>query len=51
MRSYYEKKYGFKPPKPFHELIRKPSRDELPKRISERMQQMDQGRAFYDEEF
>ena len=48
LKSYFEKKYEYKPPLPYHELIRRPKRDELPKRIVERMQQK---REFYDDGF
>lgn len=48
LREYFEKKYGYKPPRPYHELIRKPAPNELPKNIQERLQSKNQ---FYDEEF
>ena len=49
LRMYYEKKYGYKPPTPYSELIRKPRRDEMPKRIAERMNK--NKNEYYDEEF
>lgn len=37
LREHYEKKYGYKPPMPYHELIRRPAPNELPKDLRERM--------------
>ena len=37
IEKHFEKKYGFKPPLSYNELIRRPKPDELPNRISERM--------------
>ncbi|RMZ98220.1 39S ribosomal mitochondrial [Brachionus plicatilis] len=48
LREYFEKKYGYKPPRPYHELVRKPAPNELPKNIQERLHPKKQ---FYDDEF
>ncbi len=50
MRAYFEKKYGYKPPKPYQELIARPRRDNMPKRIAERMTSKNKS-VYYDEEF
>ena len=48
LQEYFEKKYGYKPPRPYHELIRKPAPNELPKNLQERSKAE---RKFYDDEF
>jgi large subunit ribosomal protein L47 len=50
LRSYYEKKHDYKPPQPYHELIRKPSPSQLPSKMGERMNK-NPSNKFYDEEF
>lgn len=37
IRSFYEKKYGYKKPMPYHELIRRPSPTEIPKALAKRL--------------
>jgi hypothetical protein len=37
IQRYFENKYGYKPPMPYHELIRRPASNELPERIKARM--------------
>ncbi len=41
VKQHFEKLYGYKPPKPYHELIRKPKPDELPKNLKESMNESD----------
>jgi hypothetical protein len=36
VKKQFEQKYGYKPAKPYTELIRKPAPDELPKRLKEK---------------
>ena len=50
MRAYFEKKYGYKPPKPYQELIARPRRDNMPKRMAERMTSKNKS-VYYDDEF
>lgn len=51
VRGYYEKKFGFKPPKPFHEMIRKPRPDEVSPRLKEKLGNGKDEGKYYDEEF
>ncbi len=41
VKQHFKKQYGYKPPKPYHELIRKPQPDELPKNLKERLNKSD----------
>lgn len=41
VKKHFEKMYGYKPATPYHELIRKPKADDLPKRIKERLENND----------
>jgi hypothetical protein len=50
MRTYFEKKYGYKPPKPYSELIARPRRDTMPKKMVERLNSKNKT-VFYDDEF
>lgn len=38
VENYLQQKYRYKPPLPYHELIKRPRPDQLPKSISERIQ-------------
>ncbi len=52
VREYFEKKVGYNPPLKYHELIRKPRPDELPRRIRQRLgSDSSSKKQFYDEEF
>lgn len=51
VKSYFEKKLGYKPPKPYHELIRKPRPDELRPGFKKRLGMTNAEKKFYDEEF
>lgn len=37
VEQHYKKEYGYKPPKPYHEMLRKPQPTDLPTRLSERI--------------
>ena len=50
MRTYFEKKYGYKPPMPYNELIARPRRNEMPKKMVERLNNKNKS-VYYDDEF
>jgi hypothetical protein len=37
LEEHLVKKYGYKPPKPYHEMMRKPAPNDLPKAIAQRL--------------
>ncbi len=49
VENYLQKKYGYKPPLPYHELVRRPRPDQLPKSISQRIQQRNE--EFVNDQF
>ena len=53
VRSYFEKKLGYKPPVPYHQLIRKPRPDELSPQLKSRLEKTNNNanNKLYDEEF
>lgn len=49
VQSVLEEKYDYKPALKYHELIRKPLPNELPKQIRERIDK--KKKSFYDDQF
>ena len=51
LKQFLEKKYGYKPPQPYHELVRRPRSTDLPKRLDEKLYKRSepQVKTFYDE--
>lgn len=49
VRSYFEKKLGYKRPVPYHELIRKPQPDDVDKHFKKKINKEDN--KYYDEDF
>lgn len=50
IKSYFENKVGYKPPKPYHEIIRRPLPDEVSSELKKRLQG-DSNKKFYDDDF
>jgi hypothetical protein len=49
VREYFEKKFGYKPPLSYSELVKRPRPDDLPKHLKEKYQS-NNGKKNYDED-
>ena len=51
LQQFLSKKYGYKPPQPYHLLVRRPKPTDLPKKLAEKLTNSNepQVKTFYDE--
>lgn len=50
LKQFLVKKYGYKPPQPYHQLVRRPKPTDLPKKLAEKLNNNEpQVKTFYDE--